>query len=323
MVNNFSAMELVTSCYRAFLKREPENQRVVDDRVEAYASIDEVVSSFIKSDEFRNNYSGESIHDYLLSNQLENSNKIEADVAPDLLMEMFERIQAGWRRLGETEPYWSVITSDKFKMANFDENLEDFLASGRASVQWFRNVARRNGIELPKNKKCFELGCGVGRITLPLSEMFETVSGADVSKGNLRECSALIERSGKTNINTILLDDIQDLQTLSNFDVFYSILVLQHNPPPVQKFALKTILKKANPGGIAYFQIPTHIPNYSFTAEEYLKDTDDDMEMHALPMQEVFKLLSENGFSVLEVFQDHFTGMPGSHTFFAQKNATS
>ena len=91
----------------------------------------------------------------------------------------------------------------------------------------------------------------------------------------------------------------------------------------MQKFALKTILKKVNPGGIAYFQIPTHIPNYSFTAEEYLKDTDDDMEMHALPMQEVFKLLRENGFSVLEVFQDHFTGMPGSHTFFAQKNATS
>jgi hypothetical protein len=36
-------------------------------------------------------------------------------------------------------------------------------------------------------------------------------------------------------------------------------------------------------------------------------------------MKQVLKLLHENSFEVLEVIQDQFTGLPGSHSFFATK----
>lgn len=319
MLKNLSETELVTSFYRALLGRNPENENVVDEKVSSHSSVDEILTSLLTSDEFRNRHFGEVIHDYLRSAHFEGKNNIETNVSPEVLEKMFARIQAGWQRLGDTEPFWSVLTSDDFKMANFNENIEAFLASGRKNMRWFENVAHRNYIKLSKSQTCFELGCGVGRVTLPLSKTFKTVTGVDVSKGNLKECEALVAKSGNTNIKTQLLNTIKELENIENFDVFYSIIVLQHNPPPVQKFMLEVILSKVNPGGIAYFQIPTSMPKYSFSAKKYLRHQKDDMEMHALPMQEVFDILAKNGFSVLEVFQDHFTGMQGSHTFFAKK----
>jgi 2-polyprenyl-3-methyl-5-hydroxy-6-metoxy-1,4-benzoquinol methylase len=258
-------------------------------------------------------------HDFLIANHTYDALNIEVDVPPAILKQMFKRIKSEWSALGETEPYWSVITSDEFRSKNIKQHLGSFLESGKTNVEWMQNIARRNGVTLGDKQTCLELGCGVGRVTLPLSEVFDHVTGFDVSPGNLAECDALIKAKGANNITTHLMTEIEAIHSAPGFDVLFSVIVLQHNPPPVQKYLLEVLLAKIKPGGAAYFQLPTYLPGYAFNATEYLASSEREMEMHAVPMKQVLKLLHENSFEVLEVIQDQFTGLPGSHSFFATK----
>ncbi len=108
-----------------------------------------------------------------------------------------------------------------------------------------------------------------------------------------------------------------DLDRLAGFDFLFSVIVLQHNPPPVQKVILDKLFSKMNPGGGCLFEIPTELPHYSFRLDEYLAFPVPVMEMHALPMREVLSLLQRHQIPVLEVRPDPMTGVFGSFTFFA------
>lgn len=319
MSKTLTYADLVTACYRALLRREPEDDAAVQARADEMGSATAVLQSFLESEEYQNVASVHIIHDYLKANAEHDTLDIEVDVSEKTRIQMFERIKGEWAALGETEPYWSVITSDQFRSDSIQANMEVFVQSGRTNVSWMQNIARRNGIALGKHQTCFELGCGVGRLTLPLAEVFDHVTGFDISPGNLKECDALVTANDVTNITTQLMTDIAQINQAPDFDVLFSLIVLQHNPPPVQKYILDILLSKVRPGGVAYFQLPTALPNYSFNAEDYLNDEAKVMEMHAVPMHAVLDLLRVHGFELREVLQDQFTGMPGSHSFMAVK----
>lgn len=319
MSKTLSFADLITACYRTILRREPEDAQSVEQRVAHFDNAEDLLKSFFDSDEYQNVRSGHVIHDYLMANSEYDMLDIEVDVDDPVLAQMFDRIKDEWAALGETEPHWSVITSDQFRSDSIQENMDVFIQSGRTNVGWMQNIARRNGLDLGKHQTCFELGCGVGRLTLPLAEVFDHVTGYDISPGNLRECDALVKARDVTNITTQLMTEIAQISQAPEFDVLFSIIVLQHNPPPVQKFILDTLLAKVRPGGVAYFQLPTYLPDYRFDASSYLDETAKVMEMHAVPMRHVMSLLRQHGFEVLEVMQDQFTGMPGSHSFLAIK----
>ena len=73
---------------------------------------------------------------------------------------------------------------------------------------------------------------------------------------------------------------------LEQADLVYSVIVLQHNPPPVIHMLVRAFLKALNPGGVAYFQVPTYRVGYRFSPGEYLENegkTHAMMEMHVIP----------------------------------------
>ncbi len=119
-------------------------------------------------------------------------------------------------------------------------------------------------------------------------------------------------RFGRDNIYFAHLDSFTTLeQSLPVFDAFVSVIVLQHNPPPLIDWLLRTILRNLRPGGIAYFQVPTYRVNYSFKIKDYLNHAlpIGNMEMHVLPQYRVFEILHRNGCRVLECREDGWTGM--------------
>ena len=80
---------------------------------------------------------------------------------------LFERIQNEWRQLGETEPFWSVATSESYKQASIEEAKKDFYHSGTWDITRFLAALDRNGIVHSASQSCLEYGCGVGRATSP------------------------------------------------------------------------------------------------------------------------------------------------------------
>lgn len=251
---------------------------------------------------------------------------IQVDISDEDHERLFLRIKNQWTDYGENEPYASVLSDEKFLMAKVHANMAEFNASGGDPVAWLALLAARNGISIPGGT-CFELGCGVGRITKHLAGTFEKVLAADISPGNLAVCEKYLQEVGVENVQPMLLTHPHDVDALPGFDAFVSIIVLQHNPPPIQYYLLDKILGKISNGGVCLFQTATYNPGYSYSVDYQLGLGEDDFRrwsLHCLPMRFITKLLRKHGFDVCEVIQDKMAGGLSSkfhsHTFFAVKN---
>ena len=238
---------------------------------------------------------------------------------------MIHHVKSTWEKLGQSEPHWSVLTHEKFRAVTIEENKDEFFKSGKFNLDIMRATTARYGIRIEDYKDCFELGCGVGRVTIWLSDLFSHVIAADISASHIAIAKQTITEQGCENVRLLKLDKLTDLLNLPEFDAFFSVIVLQHNPPPIIAQILKIILGKLRPNGIGYFQVPTSTLGYKFISKEYLKDLDErlhkNMEMHALPQDVMFALIDECGCQLLEIREDDFTGSPTtvSNSFLVRK----
>jgi len=242
---------------------------------------------------------------------------IEIDVDRATLAALLSRTAHQWGRLGETDPHWSVLTSDDFRANSIANNADSFYATGREVAGLADTFEQRNRLTLPR-RSCIELGCGVGRITVHLARQFERVTAIDISPGNLAACEQRLSAEGLTNVQCTLVRNLDDFDGLREADVFLSFIVLQHNSPPIQKEILSRVFPKIRAGCL--FQALTNWPDYRFVAAEYLSYDDTVMEMHVLPQRVIFEVLAESGFQVREVMSDGWVDHYGSNTFFATRH---
>ncbi|MGH6726048.1 MAG: class I SAM-dependent methyltransferase [Pseudolabrys sp.] len=238
-------------------------------------------------------------------------NDIEVDVSPNTLAALIRHVEANWYLLGEREPYWSVLTNEKYKAQTIGSNIEEFYSSGKGDVAKFTHAADRAGVDYRNLQRCFELGCGVGRMTIWLARIFPELVAVDISKSHLRVAAEALQREGLANVDLRLLNTIDKIETLPEFDCFVSLIVLQHNPPPVMAFLLGTILGKLKPGGLAYFQVPTYRVNAVFHADQHLANEKIGgyMEMHVLPQAVIWRIADEADCQLLDIREDGSTGI--------------
>jgi len=236
---------------------------------------------------------------------------------------MLDRVAKTWQGLGSTQPFWSVLTSDEYKMERFGEHADTYWESGKGDVDRLNAWLKRNGIPaFGGNHSCCEYGCGTGRVTRWLADQFSHVVALDISLPHIELAQSHLKRAGKSNVTFRHIDSLAFLnQKVQPVDVFFSFIVLQHNPPPIIAFILNTVLQWLKPGGVAFFQVPTYSPNYSFIAEDYLQHPSQTMEMHILPQRYVQAIASRQNCEMIEVQPDLYVGSPDwiSNTFLLRK----
>ena len=237
---------------------------------------------------------------------------------------LFGHIQESWQHLGETDPHWSVLTLDEFRAANIDTSREKFYTTGRNDFLKIIHTLERNGIDRKRLHSCLEYGCGLGRITRWLAGEFATVLGFDISAAHLAATEEYLTQKEVRNVSLHHVRQFADIQALPQADLIYSVIVLQHNPPPLIEVILAQLLACLKPGGVAIFQVPTYRHGYSFSLERYISQMPRPkaMEIHVLPQQAVFELVASANARVLEVHEDislgtMFDGI--SNTFLVQK----
>ena len=259
--------------------------------------------------------------------RVENDCEIEADATSDQLSAMLARITAAWRRFGEREPYWSVLTRDDYLCQNIEKNLDAFYASGEDAVVDTLACLARNQIDVAGIRRAIDYGCGVGRLTLPLAERFPTVTGIDVSERHIAHARRYAADRQIENVDFIQLTELKQLDSLTGIDFILSFLVLQHNPPPAIAFILRKLLKALNPGGCILFEVPTYIHGYRFSCADYLSSSPPEMEMNAIAQRVVFALARECGCNILEVrIEDEFWSGSApmlAYSFLMQKDLLS
>lgn len=294
--------------YRTFLGRQPENDRVVREHCGA-ADLRALCESFLASAEFKVR-AGSAVdgnrHDPLPIFLPRRSIETSADA--DEVRRLWTRVRRAWESLGDERPFHSVLTDDRYLPARMSETESQFWHSGEIEAEQIADYLADLGLVKLPDATLLEFGCGVGRVTIPLAAVARSVIAYDISDRHLRFARERAAALGRTNIRAIAIGDSLPAE-FEPCDVFYSRIVLQHNPPPIIGEILRKLIRSLARGGVGVFQVPTHYVGYRFSTGEALRASQKlDMDMHCYPQTELFSLIAEEGAKLIQVREDDAPG---------------
>ncbi|MEH0196591.1 class I SAM-dependent methyltransferase [Caulobacter sp. CCNWLY153] len=309
----------VHACYRLFLGRESETADAALSQLADSPSVWTLVSRFHGSAEAQRRRVSEAS---ALIERAQDGRGVNLDLNEDQAQALTAHVEQVWSRYGREDAYFSVLTNPRYRAEHMGgAEVEEFYATGQEEVDHFLAACARNAA-LPPTGPMIELGCGVGRMGEAFARRNLRYDGVDISAGHLHLARERLAARGVENARLRLLPDY--LADDDRHDLFFSVLVLQHNPPPIMHRLLDTCLARLNPGGLAYFQAPCRLFDYGFETGSYLAGAarQEAMEMHALPQSAVFALLARHGLTPIEVTPDDRIGAIGiSYTYLARKTA--
>lgn len=315
--------EAVIWAYRMLLGREPESSEVVTLQQRWNPDVSSLRRRILESPEFKANLPNLA-HSRL--HGFEPPIRIECDGTQEQLRRLFDHVQHNWQAMGNSDPYYSVLTSPEYFGTPPQDVIRRFFQTGFSDVERFFKTLERNDLIPPRHTTCLEFGCGLGRITRALAPHFEKVFAVDISAAHLALAEKHAVEDEVQGIEWTQLVSVGALDALPQVDVIFSLIVLQHNPPPVIDRIIRQFARMLKPGGIAYFQVPTYRLGYAFDLQDYLDSTigQGGMEMHVYPQWRVFQHFIEAGAEPIEIMEDGMTGDRSgerSNTFLFRKPA--
>jgi len=175
---------------------------------------------------------------------------------------------AVWEWFGKNQPYFGVLVDPKYRNEQLNEEAKkDFFATGKKHVDFVLQTIKEHFESNFSAKRALDFGCGVGRLTIPLSTACKEVVGVDASPSMLQEATKNAKEMGAKNIQFLLADD--NLSTLGSegFDFINSFIVFQHIPLDRGYHLLRRLLSLLNEGGIGALHITysTPPPDCAFT----------------------------------------------------------
>ncbi len=161
-----------------------------------------------------------------------------------------------WREVARKEPYWGVISVDRFKGRSLkDGDLKPFFQSGEAYLEQVLALVRRLLDPKFEIRRALDFGCGVGRLTIPIARASKSdVVGVDVAPEMLRLCEEHARAAGVRNL-TLALSDDELVKVTGVFNFVNSYIVLQHVPPERGLAILSRLLSKIETNGVASIQL--------------------------------------------------------------------
>ena len=172
-----------------------------------------------------------------------------------------------WERIASEEPYWGVLSDDDYRgkaigpdaMARFKATGEEFVANVFALVE----KHLQKGF---KPTRALDVGCGVGRLLIPIAKRVREAVGVDVAPTMLKLCEKNAAGAGISNIRTFVGDD--DLTRVDGlFGFVNSYIVLQHVPPLRGYQLIQAMLDRLAIGGIGSIQM-TYAKERKFLVHE-------------------------------------------------------
>lgn len=150
-----------------------------------------------------------------------------------------------WEIWGRQDPYYGVLSDERFRTARISESREEFFATGEDFVKRALSIYESCFGTLSRGR-ALDFGCGVGRLTLPLAGLFEEAVGTDVAPSMLAEA-----RANAAGVNGVCF--VQSDHSLSalegTFDFVLSYIVFQHIPRAEGMRLCRELLRRIRPGG--------------------------------------------------------------------------
>jgi SAM-dependent methyltransferase len=162
-----------------------------------------------------------------------------------------ERMRAEWDQRARENAY-HYVASDLSS-----DTEEEFDRSGRSSTEHavVDDLERIAGGRDPKTMTVLEIGCGAGRMTRHLAQIFGHVHALDVSGEMIVQARARL--TGVTNVSLYHTDGI-DLAEIGDVELDFALsyIVFQHIPDrDVIRGYIRQVAEKLRPGALFKFQV--------------------------------------------------------------------
>ncbi|MFL5617784.1 MAG: class I SAM-dependent methyltransferase [Gemmatimonadaceae bacterium] len=165
-------------------------------------------------------------------------------------------LQQTWDALGAEDPMWAILTDAAKKGQKW--NRDEFFATGRAQVaDLLRSLAALEGPVA--FGRALDVGCGIGRVTQALAAHYDQVEGVDIAPSMIARADAENTVGPRVTYRLVAGADLAHIPS-GTIDLVWSVIVLQHMPPPVALAYLREFVRVLSLEGVAVFQIPTRIP---------------------------------------------------------------
>jgi ubiquinone/menaquinone biosynthesis C-methylase UbiE len=144
---------------------------------------------------------------------------------------------------------------------------DDFFRSGERDVARILEFAKPH---LQAQGSALEIGCGVGRLTLPMSRQFGSVTAVDIAPTMLEKLRANCRQRQIVNVQGMLAGESWDA---TRHDLAYTRIVLQHveSWPEILSY-FKRVSRALAPNGAFYTQFDTRPSNPLYWVRNRLPD---------------------------------------------------
>ena len=226
--------EIIRNLYLKFLNREPD-----EAGFEHYLNLLNTNKSTISELEkiFKNST------EYKLSHPVELDTNTPTDI----------RMKKEWNERTKMDPLFVIAT-------DHSESEEDFWKSG---INECNNILGKNTKRFekivenknPSEMNILEIGCGIGRILVPMSKIFGNATGIDISSEMVQLGQKYV---GEIPNCRILENNGTDLSMFpeNSFDFCYSFIVFQHIPDKkIIENYIKEVSRILKPGCLFRFQV--------------------------------------------------------------------
>lgn len=306
----------IVACYRAILAREPESEEVIRSHLNGRATLETFIDAILQSPEYLAKSNKNKVDIKPIQN-LSIASDIDVIGSENQMQILLGHMRKVWTKYGEDDPYFSVLTNEIFKKSAINETaIEQFFQAGLSDVQFLDAILARNGLAIETDQDVLDFGCGLGRVGSHFASKYEKYIGVDISRAHIEQAKMHFDRIGIANYDFMLLESFLGSEEIADF--IFSLIVLQHNPPPVISYLINHLCRALRSGGKLIFQLPTRLAGYRFDLNQYLANLPSDgvMEMHAFPQKEVFKIFDKHGLQPIEVFEYDMIGPIGESTVF-------
>lgn len=175
-----------------------------------------------------------------------------------------------WKLVAEREPYWGVLSEDQFRGSALDEETHRrFMDSGESFVANLVALVRQHLRPDFSPQRALDVGCGVGRLLLPMARRATEAVGVDIAPAMLELTAREARRQGLNNVRLFPSDDTLS-QVSGEFDLVNTYIVLQHIPPERGYRLIAAMLARMAIGGIGSIQM-TYAKGRKFMAHEIPK----------------------------------------------------
>ena len=166
---------------------------------------------------------------------------------------MSSKPDPAWERFASREPHFAVVTDPRFLQANLTpEHERQFFASGESLVAWMLGVIDAALMPQFAPMSTLELGCGIGRLALPLAQRPGTVVAVDRSPAMLERARAEAARRGLDHI--VFQDPAALIAAPRRFDLVVCYHVMQRLRREEALALLRQLTSCIGPDGVGVVQ---------------------------------------------------------------------